>query len=151
MDSYSWDIIDHEDSTSLVTHEAVTNKNSSLSNTEDAAHEDITSFVGEDDADTDGDTHSEAIEEEFNPSTTDNANGYPTNGDTTSEGTKEDFDSSNFELSNGAYANFTNTNHEDYFSSLFDVVDDVIDPFSKYFMDKEEFLADLYATRKIQS
>lgn len=88
LDTYSPNIVEHEDSTSFVAHEVVTNKNSSLSNTEDAAHEDITSSAGEDDATIEGETPSEAIKDEFNLSTTDNANGYPTNGDATSEETK---------------------------------------------------------------
>ena len=151
MHTYSPDIVEHEDSTSFVSHEVVTNENSSMSNTEDASHEDITSSVGEDDAATDGDTPSEAIEEEFNPSTTDNANGYPADGDNTSEGTKEDFDSSNSDISNGAYVDFTITNLEDYFSSLSDVAYDVIYPLSEYLLDTQEFLVDLYATRNMQS
>ena len=113
LDTYSPDIVEHEDSTFSVAHEVVTNENSSLSNTEDVAHEDITSSTGEDDAATDGDTHSEAIEEEFNPSTTDNSIGYPIYGDTTSEETQEDFNSYDSDISNGAYVDFTITNHHD--------------------------------------
>lgn len=151
MDTYSLDIVECEDSTSSVAHEVVTNENSSLSNTEDATHEDINSSASEDDVAIDGDTPSEAIEEEIDSSTTDSANGYPTNGDTTSEGTKEDFDSFDSDISNGACAYFTITNPEDYFSSLFDVVDHVADPLFEHLSDPWEFLAYLDATGKMQS
>ena len=151
LDTYSPDGTGNEDSASSISHEVVTNENSSMSNTEDVAHEDITSSASEDDDATDGDTHSEAIEEEFNPSTTDSVDGYPTNEDTTSEEMKKDFDSSYSDISNGAYADFTIKNHEDYFSSLSDVVDHVADSLFEHFSDIQEFLADLDATRKMQS
>ena len=150
LDTYSPDDTGNKDSTSSISHEVVTDENSSLSNTEDDAHEEITSSTGEDAATTDEDTLSETIEEKFNPSTTDSANGHPTNGDTTLE-EKEDFDSSDSDISNGAYVDFTIKNHEDYFSSLSDVVDHVADPLFEHFSDIQEFLADLDATRKMQS
>ena len=64
---------------------------------------------------------------------------------------KEDFDSSDSNNSNGAYADFTITNLEDCFSSLFDVVNNVADPLFEHFSNPQEFLADLDATRKMQS
>ena len=67
------------------------------------------------------------------------------------EGTKEDFDSSDSNISNGAYDDFTITNLEDYFSSLPDVVDHVIDPLFEYLLDTQEFAVDLYATKNMQS
>ena len=70
LDTRSPNIIEHEESTTYVAHEVVTNENSSMFNTEDGAHEDIASSTGEDNVAIDGDTPSEAIEEEFNPSTT---------------------------------------------------------------------------------
>ena len=135
LNTYSPDIVEHEYFTSSVAHEVVTYEDYILSKTKDDAHEDIPSSTSEDDASTNGDTLSEDIEEEFDSSATDNANGYPTYGDTTSEETKEDIDYSNLDISNGAYADFTISNHEDYFSSLFDVADDVIDCFLEYFLD----------------
>ena len=63
---------------------------------------------------------------------------------------KEDLDSSHSDIYNGAYANFTITNLEDYFSSLYDVVYHVANSLSKHFLDPQEFLADLDATRKMQ-
>jgi hypothetical protein len=64
---------------------------------------------------------------------------------------KEDFDSSDSDIYNGAYADFTITNHEDYLSSLSDVVYHVMDPLSEYLLDPWEFLADLDATQNMQS
>ena len=84
MDTYSPDIVEYEESTSLVSHEVVTNENSSLSNTEDAAHEEITSSASEGDAATDGDTPLEATKEKFDSSTTDNAKDNLIDGDITS-------------------------------------------------------------------
>lgn len=62
LNTYSPDIVEHQDSASFVAHEVVTNENSSLFDTKDVAREDITSSVDEDDAATDGDSPLEAIE-----------------------------------------------------------------------------------------
>ena len=67
-------MLSHEDSASSIAHEVATYENSSMSNIEDDAHEDIPSSVGEYDATIDGDTPSEAIKEEFDSFATDNAN-----------------------------------------------------------------------------
>lgn len=82
LDTYSLDDVAHEDYDSFIAHEVVTNENSILSNIEDVADEGITSSTSEDDATIDGGTPSEPIEEEFDSSTTDSANGNPTDGDT---------------------------------------------------------------------
>ena len=83
LDTYSPDIVEHEDFASSIAHEVVTNENSSFSNIEDVSQEDITSSIGEDDATIDGDTTLESIEEEFDSSAIDNVNDNPTDGDTT--------------------------------------------------------------------
>ena len=113
LDTYSLDGVAHEDYDSSITHEDVTNENSILSNIEDVADEGITSSTSEDDATIDGGTPSEPIEEEFDSSTTDSANGNPIDVDASSEEMKEDLDSSHSDIYNGAYANFTITNPED--------------------------------------
>ena len=82
LDTYSLDNVAHEDYDSSIAHEAVTNENSILSNIEDVADEGIPSSTSEGDATIDGGTPSEAIEEEFDFSTTDSANGNPIDGDT---------------------------------------------------------------------
>ena len=64
---------------------------------------------------------------------------------------KEDFDSFDSDNSNCAYVDFTITNPKENISSLSDVVDQVANPLFEYFSYIQEFLADLDATRKMQS
>ena len=149
LDLYSLDGIAHEDYDSSIAHEVVKNENSILSNIEYVANEGIPSSTSEDDATIDGGTPLEAIEEEFDSSTTDSANGNLIDGDTSSEEMKEDLDSSHSNIYNGAYANFTITNLEDSFSSIFDVVDHVPDPLFEHFSNPQKFIANLDVTNNM--